>query len=120
MKPLDPEVAQRLELVHQAAASKLAKEPVALDVRDVTVMTDVIYVCHGDSGRAVDAIADAILDRLSKAKQRAAHVEGQGGQNWVLIDLGPIMVHVFARERRSYYGLEKLWHDAPRVELPAA
>ena len=120
MNSLQPDTARLVELVHEAASSKLAREPACLDVRDVTTMTDALYICHGDSARAVEAIADAISQALRQAGVHADHVEGVGQRQWVLIDLGQLMVHVFLRERREYYNLERLWHDAKPVELPAA
>jgi len=103
---LDTDTAKLLSVIHAAASEKLAHEPVALDVRGLTTMTDVLYVCHADAGRAVDAIADFILEELRRVGE------------WVLIDLGAIMVHVFLAERREFYGLEKLWADAEPLELP--
>lgn len=118
MTPLDTDTAHLLSVVHAAATEKLAMDPVALDLRELTTMTELLYVCHADSGRAVDAIAEHLLGELRKAGEKAIHVEGLGGQQWVLIDLGSIMIHVFMNERREFYGLEKLWADAERLELP--
>jgi ribosome-associated protein len=115
---LDPDTAQLLSVIHQAASEKLAQEPVALNLRGLTTMTDALYVCHADSGRAMDAVADHLIAELRKVGEKALHVEGLGGQQWVLIDLGSIMVHVFMNERREFYGLEKLWADAEQLELP--
>ena len=118
MTALDTDTAQLLSVVHSAATEKLALEPVALDLRELTTMTEVLYVCHADSGRAVDAIAQHLLDELRASGEKAIHVEGLGGQRWVLIDMGSIMIHVFMNESREFYGLEKLWADAETVELP--
>lgn len=120
MKPLDADTARRVALVHEAATSKLARDPVALDMRDVSLVADVLYVCHGDNPRAVEAIVDAIAARLRAAGEPVGHVEGRGDAQWVLLDLGDVIVHVFQAERRQYYKLEDLWHDAVRVELDAA
>lgn len=120
MNNLDPHTTKVLAVVHDAAGDKLAREPVALDVRDVTVMTDVIYVCHGDSTKAVEAIAASITAKLEAADLDPLHVEGLAQSQWVLLDLGPVMVHVFLKERREYYSLERLWHDARPIALPAA
>ena len=120
MSPLDADTARILEVIHAAATEKLAREPVALDLRGLTTMTDVLYVCHADSGRAMDAIAENLLEKLRAAGEKAIHVEGLGGQQWVLVDLGSVMAHVFLRERRDYYGLEKLWADAEPIELAEA
>lgn len=117
MTTLDADTAHLLEVVHAAAAEKLAREPVALDLRGLTTMTDVLYACHADSGRALDAIAENVVEKLRAAGEKSLHVEGLGGQQWVLIDLGSLMVHVFLAERREYYGLEKLWADAEPLEL---
>lgn len=117
MKDLDSGTMRLVALIHEAAASKLAREPVALDVREVTVMTDVIYVCHGDSTRAVEALTEGILAKLGEAGVKPSHVEGRGQGQWVLIDLGQVMAHVFLKERRAYYNLERLWHDARPVVL---
>lgn len=106
-----------LELVHAAALRKLAREPVALDVRELSTITDVIHVCHGDSTRAVEAIADEILAALRGAHAGPHHVEGRAALQWVLIDAGDLMIHVFLAEKREYYDLERLWHDAPSIPL---
>ena len=118
MTALDTDTAHLLSVIHAAASEKLAREPVALDLRGLTSMTDVLYVCHADADRAVDAIAGFILEELRRIGEKAIHVEGLGGQRWVLIDLGAIMVHVFLGERREFYALEKLWGDAEPLELP--
>ena len=117
MKRLEPETAATLALIHEAALSKLAREPVALDVREVTTMTDVLYICHGESGRSADAVARSILAALKGAGWKKVATEGLDALQWILIDLGSIMIHVFLEERRSFYSLEKLWHDGRRVEL---
>ena len=62
-------------------------------MRGLTALTDVLYICHGESGRAVDAIAEAVTRRLGEEGQKSLHVEGRGAQQWVLIDLGDLMVH---------------------------
>jgi ribosome-associated protein len=117
---LSPDTERLLQLVHRAAAGKHARNPVALDVTELSSFTDALYVCHGDSTRAVQAIVDGVLDALSDAGSRARHVEGKAALQWVLVDLGDVMVHVFLKERREYYNLERLWHDAPQVVLEAA
>jgi ribosome-associated protein len=120
VKPLDADTAQRVALVHGAALSKLARQPVALDVRAVSLIADVLYVCHGDNVRAVAAIVDGIVEALRRAGESVGHVEGRQQAQWVLLDLGDVIVHVFHGDRRAYYNLEGLWHDAVPVELDAA
>ena len=117
---LSPDTARTLKLVHAAAERKQAKNPLALDVHDLSSITDALYVCHGDSTRSVEAIVNGILEALQEDHGKRPHVEGRSALNWVLIDLGDVMVHVFLKERREYYNLERLWHDAPQVALEAA
>ena len=117
---LSPDTERLVQLIHRAASGKQAKNPVALDVTELSSFTDALYVCHADSTRAVQAVTDGVLDALSDSGARARHVEGKAALQWVLIDLGSVMVHVFLKERREYYNLERLWHDAPQVALEAA
>jgi ribosome-associated protein len=118
-QPLDPEQDRILRRIHEGASKAIAREPVALDVRGLSNITDVLYVCHGESERAVEAIVDGVMRQLADAGAKKPAVEGRGALQWVLIDLGDIMVHVFLKERRDYYELERLWHDAASIELPA-
>lgn len=77
-------------------------------------------ICHGSSDRQVAAIADAVEERLEKVLGiRPRHVEGRRLAEWVLLDYLDFVVHVFLDERRRFYGLERLWGDAPRVDLEA-
>jgi ribosome-associated protein len=108
-----------IDAIHAAAGRKLARDCVALDVRTLSSITDVLYICHGASARAVDAIVDEVLDALAAEGRRGHHVEGRAAQQWVLIDGGDVMIHVFVEEKRHHYDLERLWHDAPKVPLAA-
>ncbi len=110
-----------LEQVHiavEAAQDKKAGAIEVLNLESLTSITSYFVICHGDSQRQVHAIADAVGKRLRDAKVRPAHVEGEGGSDWVLIDSLDFVVHVFTQERRIFYALEKLWSEAPRVEFP--
>lgn len=117
---LSPDTESTLRLIHRAALSKQAREPVALDVTGLCGFTDALYVCHGDSTRAVQAILDALLEALREGGVTARHVEGRSSLQWVLVDLGDVMVHIFLKDRRGYYDLERLWADAPQVVFEAA
>jgi ribosome-associated protein len=92
---------------------------VVLDLRRLKVFTDYFVICHGTSGRHALSIADAVEERLSKElKREPGHVEGRRVAEWILLDYIDFVVHVFTGERRAYYGLERLWGDAPRLVLP--
>ncbi len=90
-----------------------------LDLRRLKVFTDYFVICHGTSTRHALSIAEAIEERLQKdAGRRPGHVEGQRVAEWILLDYIDFVVHVFVEEKRAYYGLERLWGDAPRLALP--
>jgi len=85
-------------------------------VGDLTSYADAFLLCSAASERQVGAIADAVRDRLRTAGRRPLQVEGSSGADWVLLDFGDVIVHVFTETRREYYALDALWGDAPRVD----
>ena len=96
-----------------AALDKKAEDLKVLQVGEVTHFTDYFLVCSGQNPRQVQAIADGVERRLRDEKLRPAHVEGYQAGQWVLMDYGDFVLHVFLHERRRFYGLERLWGDAP-------
>jgi len=104
----------------RAALEKKAEGLSLLDLRGLSDVTDYFLVCHGRSSRQVQSIADNIEHALREERRRPGHVEGHARAEWILMDYFDFVVHVFTMERRAYYGLEKLWADAPRLRVPAA
>jgi ribosome-associated protein len=101
-----------------AALGKKALELAVLDLRKLADFTDWFVICHGTSDRQVLAIADGIEEQLwRECRRRPSHVEGRRAADWVLLDYVDFVVHVFRPETRSYYRLENLWGDAPRVRV---
>ena len=94
-------------------------EPLLLDLRGITLIADFFLLCHGTSGVHVRALADSVLERLAAKGMKPQGVEGHGQGQWVLLDFGDVMVHVFSREGREFYGLERLWGDAPQKRIVA-
>ena len=102
----------------QAAADKLAQEVIGLDVSEQIVITDVFLVCSGESERQVSAIVGAVEDELLKQRRRKTlRREGERDSRWVLLDYGDVVVHVQHAEDRAFYALERLWRDAPVLDL---
>ncbi len=112
---LDPDTLELVRNTTAAAHDKKAFDVTALDVSGLTSFTDAFVLCSTSSDRHLDAVAEEIRRRL-KARRKPLHVEGGGGGQWVLIDFGDVIVHVFTEERRAYYNLEGLWGDAPLIE----
>ena len=100
-----------------AASDKKALAPVVLDLRGIASFTDFFLITSGTNQRQVQAIADEVEDRLKKEGTRPARIEGYQTAEWVLLDYGDFVVHVFLEETRRYYDLERLWADAPILEF---
>ena len=95
------------------ALAKKAENVVLLDLKKLSSMTDYFLVCSAGSGVQARVIADAILDGIEE-RGTVSHVEGLEAAHWVLIDCFGVIVHIFLPEVREFYGLERLWGDAPR------
>ena len=103
----------------RAAGDKKAAAHVVLDLREVASFTDYFLIASGANARQVQAIADEVVERLKLLGARALRVEGYRTAEWVLLDYGDFIFHVFEEKARRFYDLERLWRDAARVELPA-
>ena len=101
----------------QAAADKLAGNVIALDVSEQLVITDVFVVCSGDSERQVNAIVNGVEAEMFKAGYKPKRREGEKDARWILLDFTDIVVHVQHEEDRAFYALERLWRDAPTIDL---
>jgi ribosome-associated protein len=113
---LDPEV----KLALHSASEKKATDMVVLDLREIASFTEFFIIASGSNQRPVQAICDEITEQLKKQlNSRPVRVEGYTSAEWVLLDYGDFIVHVFNKESREFYDLERLWRDARRVDLPA-
>ena len=110
-----PDTDSRARDAVSAALDRKAQDLRVLPLGQVTDFTDYFLICSGTSDRQVQAIADAIQERLRAEKVRPLHVEGYNRAQWVLLDYGDLVVHVFQEEPRRFYALERLWGDAPDV-----
>ena len=99
----------------EAAAEKKAEDPISLDLRKIASFTDCFIICSGNQVRQTQAICDAISERLAAEGTRPRHVEGYDRGEWILIDLFDLVVHIFTRETREFYSLERLWGDATKM-----
>ena len=113
---LDPEV----QLAIKCASEKKAFDMIALDLRDIASFTEFFIIVSGSNQRQVQAIADEINEQLKKQlSSRPVRIEGYSSADWVLLDYGDFIVHIFNGESREFYDLARLWRDARRVELPS-
>jgi len=117
LSPEDRLIFEQVSAAAQAADEKKAQQIVVLRLSAITEFTDYFVICTGNSTRQTQAIADAVIEELKKVKARPLHTEGYNNAEWILIDYGAFVVHIFTEESRSFYDLERLWRDAERVEL---
>lgn len=113
--PADPDTALRVRQAVAAAEDRKALDLTVLHIQPVSDFTDYFLLCSGTNERQVQAIADAVQEKLRTDKVKPLHVEGYNKGLWVLLDYGDFVMHIFQEEPRRFYSLERLWGDAPNV-----
>ena len=112
---LDPEV----KLAIHCASEKKAFDIVAIDLREIASFTEFFIIASGSNVRQVQAISDEITEKLKEQlNSRVVRIEGYSSGEWILLDYGDFIVHIFEQKAREFYDLERLWRDAKRVEIP--
>jgi ribosome-associated protein len=102
-----------LQTAVKAADDKRAEDILVLNMKGISLVADYFMICHGNSDKQVQAIAREIKDKAEENGYDIKRMEGFDEARWILIDLGDVIAHVFHRDERSYYNLERLWGDAP-------
>jgi ribosome-associated protein len=112
-------IPHEIEQAVRAAEDKKATDIVLLDLRKAAGFTDYFLVCTGNNARQIRAIADAVMEALAGEHIKPAHIEGYDRSEWILLDYFDFVVHIFAPETRVFYGLERLWGSADRLDVSA-
>lgn len=108
-----PNSKQMVDVISEALLSRKGKEITVLDVSELTTLTDYFVVCHGTSDVQIKALADAVEDDMrEKTGEKAWKKEGMQGRSWVILDFVNIVVHIMNKEKRDFYGIERMWNDA--------
>jgi ribosome-associated protein len=107
-------------LIVEAAHERKAEDVIGLDVRQISSFADTFIIATGTSDRHVRSVADSIEAALKAHGEPPMGIEGQDEGRWILVDCDDTIVHIFQREIRDHYDLERLWSDAPSLELEAA
>lgn len=113
--PASPRAVELALAAAQAAADKLARDILLLDVSAQLVITDVFLLASAENDRQVMAVVDAVEDKLRDLGAKPIRREGEKDGRWVLLDFGDLVVHVQHQEERVYYALERLWKDCPVI-----
>lgn len=108
------------EVAVQAARSKKSEEIVVLDIAKINSFTDTFVICEGTNARQNQAISNAVEMSLKQEGMRPIGIEGYQNAEWILMDYGDFVVHIFSKKSRCFYDLERLWRNAPRLPVPEA
>lgn len=108
-------VEEKTKICYEAVIDKKGDDVVILDLKEITSFTDYFIICSGDSTRQVQSIADKVIESLKAKGTRGINIEGYQAGKWVLLDCLDIIVHIFHKEVRTFYDIERLWGDAPVV-----
>ena len=113
------ELDANVKLAITCASEKKAFKTVALDLREIASFTEYFIITSGSNQRQVQAISDEINEQLKKQlASKPVRVEGYSGAEWILMDYGDFIVHIFDQKAREFYDLERLWRDSKKVDLP--
>ena len=108
-------VLQKINIAREAAKSKKAYDLVVIDLRGLFPFSDFWLICSGSSNVQTQTIAEEIVEKMREHSFRPLHVEGEDAGEWILLDYGDLIIHVFREAERSFYQLERLWRRAPLV-----
>jgi ribosome-associated protein len=106
-----------LSMAVKAADDKRAEDIVALNMQGVSPVADYFVICHGNSDKQVQAIAREMKEKAHELGYEVKRMEGFDEARWILVDMGDVVAHVFHKDDRDYYNLERLWGDVPREDL---
>ena len=107
---------EALRIAVNAADDKKANDLVILDISKITSFANYFLLCTGDSSRQMQAIADEVEKQLKASGIRPSHVEGYQNSEWILLDCMDLVVHIFSKNARAFYDLERLWRDAQKMD----
>lgn len=104
------------KIVFNALDDKKAEDIKVIEVTDITVLADYFIIANGTNSSQVSALVDSVEEALAKEGHQPKRIEGIGTTNWVLMDYGDIVIHIFSREDRLFYDLERIWRDGRTID----
>ena len=109
-----------LQLTHTAIDDKRGEDIVVLNMQGISLLADYFVIAEGGSERQVQAIAREIKEKAEEAGYTVRKIEGFDTARWILVDMGDVVAYIFHKDERGYYNLERLWGDAPTLDVPQA
>lgn len=113
----ETEIKEMALLAVQALEDKKAEDVCVIDISEVSVVADYFIIAGGNNKSQIQALSDTVEEKLGKAGYPLRQIEGYQNANWVLLDFGDIIIHIFDRENRLFYDLERIWQDGKKVDL---
>lgn len=107
----------KVECIVKAMNDKLAQDIVAINMENASPLYDTFILCTASNKRLLNAIQDNVVDQCEKNGFEIKSIEGRGNAEWILIDAGDVICHIFSEETRKEYNLEKLWSDMPTIDI---
>ncbi|MDR0999600.1 MAG: ribosome silencing factor [Clostridiales bacterium] len=102
---------KRVEIAYKALEDKFGKDIIVIDIHNVSTVADVFIIASGGSPAQIKAMCDEVIEKLEQDGLKLHHGEGMRSANWVLLDFGHIIIHIFDKENRQFYSLERIWSD---------
>ena len=106
-----------LKLIYQALEDKKGEDIVMIDISQVSVLADYFVICSAGNDSQIQALVDNVDEKMHENGYQIRQQEGRNSGTWVLLDYGDVIVHIFERENRSFYNLERIWNDGRRILL---
>ena len=104
-----------LKLIYQALEDKKGEDIVMIDISQVSVLADYFVICSAGTDSQIQALVDNVDEKMHENGYQIRQQEGRNSGTWVLLDYGDVIVHIFERENRSFYNLERIWNDGRRI-----
>lgn len=104
-----------LKLIYQALEDKKGEDIVMIDISQVSVLADYFVICSASNDSQIQALVDNVDEKMHENGYQIRQQEGRNSGTWVLLDYGDVIVHIFERENRSFYNLERIWNDGRRI-----
>lgn len=104
-------------LAVEALEDKKAEDIAIIDISEVSVIADYFIIAGGNNKSQIQALSDVVDEKLGRAGLPLKQIEGYNNANWILLDFGDIIVHIFDKENRLFYDLERIWCDGKKIEL---